>query len=138
MASGGVEETELLPGPWDFTGAENHVPWGYTGHEETTLLLTTDPDDFEPEEPTRVQAGPWASRSSNPFDEDWVPLYEPLLPQEKFIPKLIDISIPLPQLINEDKLFGSKASPVLFGSGEVKNNGPAQKERKEDGLFVLF
>ena len=95
-----------------------------------------DPNDFEPEEPTQVQAGPWASRSSNPFDEDWVPLYEPLLTQEKFIPKLVDISIPLPKLINEDKLFGLKTSPVLFGSGEAKTNGPSHLT-PESHVFVL-
>ena len=124
MASRRTEETGLLPGPWDADRAENHVPWGVTGYEETTPLLISDPEDFAPEEPTRVQAGPWAARSSNPFDEDWVPLYEPLLTQEKFIPKLVDISIPLPKLINEEK-FGLKTSSVLFGSGEAKINGPS-------------
>ena len=125
MASGGIEETGVLSGPWEHPGAETSIPWGYAGFEETTPLLTTEREDFDPEEPSQVQAGPWASKSSNPFDEDWVPLTEPLLPQENFIPKLIDISIPLPKLINEDKLFDIKASPVLFGSGEAKTNGPS-------------
>ena len=126
MASGGTEETGVLSGPWEHPGAETSIPWGYAGFEETTPLLTTEREDFDPEEPSQVQAGPWASKSSNPFDDDWVPLYEPLLQQEKFVPKLIDISIPLPQLNKEDKWFSSNASTALFGTGEVKNSGPSQ------------
>ena len=57
-----------------------------------------------------------------------MPLYEPLLTQEKFAPKLVDISIPLPKLINEEK-FGLKTSSVLFGSGEAKTSGPSQFNR---------
>ncbi|XP_078232867.1 uncharacterized protein LOC144583267 [Pogona vitticeps] len=125
MASGGVEETGVSSGPWETLGTTAASPWGYAGLEETTPLLTMERDDFDPEEPSQVQAGPWASKSSNPFDEDWVPLYEPLLQQEKFIPNLIDVSIPLPQLNKEDKLFGLKASEALLGKGEAKNNGPS-------------
>ena len=126
MASVGAEEAEVSSGPWEHLGSATTLPWGYTGLEETTPLLTMEREDFEPEEPSQVQAGPWASKSSNPFDEDWVPLYEPLLQQEKFIPNLIDVSIPLPQLNKEDKLFCSNASTVLFGMGEAKNSGPSQ------------
>ena len=125
MASGGTEEAGVLSGPWEHPGAETSIPWGYAGFEETTPLLTTEREDFDPEEPSQVQAGPWASKSSNPFDEDWVPLYEPLLQQEKFTPKLIDVSIPLPQLNKEDKWFSSNVPSALFGTGEVKNSGPS-------------
>ena len=77
----------------------------------------------------RDLAGRWEHKSTNPFEMDmWLPLSEPLLSQEKFVPSLPNVSIQLSELINEDHTFDFKTSPALFGEREVPQTEPSQQQ----------
>ena len=125
MAYGGVAKDGVLPGPWDTWFGKGSMYWGWS-RDETIPVLIPDTEEGVPQEPKRVQAGPWAPKLNNPFErEDWLPLSETLLPQGKFGPSLLDISVLMPPLINEDKFVGLKTPHDLFGMGEAKTGEPS-------------
>nr|XP_020659009.1 growth hormone secretagogue receptor type 1-like [Pogona vitticeps] len=95
MAFGGAPGNGLLPGPWDTQPREGSPLWGWSGDEETLLLLTAEVAKGETQEPERVLTGPWERKSLNPFETDmWSPFSAEVVGSADHNMSLANISSP--------------------------------------------
>ena len=94
---------------------------------ETLPLLTPDEEEGESQGPEKVLAGPWDLKDVNPFcNSSWTPLRATFQPQEKLEVPHVDVSISVPNLINQEHLFEVKQTHGLFGEKESPIPEPSQ------------
>ena len=75
MASHRIAKDRGLPGLWLASPGGGSPIWGWSGDEETLLLLEFETEEGGDPEPEKVLSGPWTFEGTNPFVGNvWTPL----------------------------------------------------------------